>query len=146
MARPHRRSVWLPGPGSRASTWIVAGTLAAGCGGSRAVAPSTLPECTSATTLAVTTGTTPRFSWTPVCRAYYLIVEAADGEDRWMVMTPGTNGIGPVVAYGVVPAGAQQLVPPTLLVAGQPYQVALTRYLGPEASSFLVVARQSFTP
>lgn len=126
---------------------LAAGAWSAiGCGGPRAVEPSALPECSSATTLAVTAGTAPRFSWTPACRAYYLIVETSDGEDRWMVMTPGTNRIGPVVEYGVVPSGAQQIVPPSPLVPGRAYHVALTRYLGPEASSFLVVARRDFTP
>jgi hypothetical protein len=109
--------------------------------------PAELAECTGAVTITVSAGTTPQFSWSPACRLFFLIVEpAATGDDLWLIITEGANQILPPVRYGTVPPGARELAPPTPLVAGTEYKVAVARYTGPGPQDGAIIAVQTFTP
>ncbi|UCC74268.1 MAG: hypothetical protein JSV86_06835 [Gemmatimonadota bacterium] len=105
--------------------------------------PEDLPECTSQVTVSVSSGTAPRFSWTPVCRVGFVIVEE-NGSDVWLVISPESNEIAPPVTYGVVPPGATELEPPAALVAGTTYDVGLRRFIGDDYVE--LVGYQEFTP
>lgn len=106
-----------------------------------------LLECTGEVNVSVSAGTTPQFSWSPACRLFFLIVEpAASGTDLWSIISEGANRIAPPVRYGTVPADAEELDPPTPLLAGTAYKVVVARYTGPGPQEGVAVGQQTFTP
>ncbi|MCG3776852.1 MAG: hypothetical protein JW395_3723 [Nitrospira sp.] len=121
-------------------------TLLSGCSDD-STSSTELPDCTGEVTITVSAGTTPQFSWAPACQLFFLIVEpAASGEDLWSIGTEGANEISPSVRYGTVPPGAQELDPPTPLMAGTEYKVAIFRYTGPGRQDGVIIGLQTFTP
>jgi hypothetical protein len=97
-------------------------------------------------TIAVSSGTSPSFSWTPACRLFFVNVELG-ATDQWSIISDSTNAIAPPVRYGVVPAGAQQSssdVPS--LQAGETYDVNLFYWSGPGAQDGTFIGSRDFTP
>ena len=118
-----------------------------GCSSSNPTNPEPIEDCTGSVSISVTGGTTPRFSWTPRCRLFFLNVEPADaGTDQWTVLSDSANLIAPPVVYGIVPAGAQELTSPEQLIAGQEYKVVLGRFTGPGPQDGELIGIQIFTP
>jgi hypothetical protein len=106
-----------------------------------------LPGCTGSVTLTVSTGPVPVFSWTPTCKAFFLLVEpVGSGEDQWGVITDSTNGLTPPVTYGIVPEGAHQTTAAAPLTPGIPYDVYVWRWTGPGRQDGVLSATLSFTP
>jgi hypothetical protein len=106
---------------------------------------ASVPECTGAVTITVSSGTSPTFDWNPACRLFLVLVELGAG-DQWLVLSEGTNAIAPPVQYGVVPAGASQQEPAIPLQAGQTYDVTLARWTGPDGDDGTLIGNQNFTP
>jgi hypothetical protein len=105
-----------------------------------------LPVCTGPVTIAVSSGTSPSFSWTPACRLFFVNVELG-ASDQWSIISDSTDAIAPPVQYGVVPAGAQQSSSEvTPLVSGQTYDVNLFYWTGPGAQDGTFIGSQEFTP
>ncbi|MFI5280528.1 MAG: hypothetical protein ACHQU1_08540 [Gemmatimonadales bacterium] len=78
--------------------------------------------------LSVGTGTAPRFSWSPVCKAYSLVVTDSSGATMWGVISDSGNTLTPSVDYGVLPAGPHtQIQSAVALQAGKLYAVGLYR-------------------
>jgi len=122
---------------------------AAACGDSGA--EPAFRRCPATTTLSVTAGETPEFSWAPDCAVTMLWVapwpegapepRAADGIfNVWS----DTESLRPPVRYGVVPAGAGTQVdgPPRPLVAGARYRV----WIAHQISHGGVITGAAFTP
>ena len=104
------------------------------------------PACTGPVTIAVSSGTSPTFSWTPACRLFFVNVELG-ATDQWSIISDSTNAIAPPVQYGVVPAGAQQSTSEvTPLVPGQTYEVNLFYWTGPGAQDGTFIGSLDFTP
>jgi len=149
MKRPNTRLMLAaPSSGGRQARFCfaVVVSLTLGCADD-STGSAALPECTGPVTVTVGAGTSPQFSWSPACRLFFVIVEpAASGQDLWSVITEGTNAISSPVLYGTVPPGAQELDPPTPLVAGTAYKVAVARYTGPGPQDGAIIGMQTFTP
>jgi hypothetical protein len=97
-------------------------------------------------TIAVSSGTSPSFSWTPACRLFLVNVELGAG-DQWGIISDSANAIAPPVQYGVVPAGAEQSTSEvTPLVPGQTYDVNLLYWSGPDAQDGTFIGSREFTP
>jgi len=106
--------------------------LLVGCGAS---SPSalTFPSCFSVTELTTTSvDGTPAFRWSPTCHIGSLVVtDEQTGLVQWQFYGPFLSsqheieGILPVVAYGVLPSNATELVHAADLVAGSSYRVAI---------------------
>lgn len=96
--------------------------------------------------LSIGSGTTPRFSWTPACFAFRLLVTDTANVTLWGVVTDSASALSPGVIYGAVPSGATQIQAPVALVAGKPYIIGLFRFTGPAADSGEIIAAQQFTP
>jgi hypothetical protein len=78
--------------------------------------------------LSVGAGTAPRFSWSPVCRAYSLVVTDSVGTTMWGVISDSGSTLAPAVTYGVLPAGPNsQIQAPVALQTGKQYAVGLYR-------------------
>jgi hypothetical protein len=78
--------------------------------------------------LSVGAGTAPRFSWSPVCKAYSLVVTDSNGATMWGVISDSGATLLPSVDYGVLPAGPHsQIQAPIALQAGKSYAVGLYR-------------------
>jgi hypothetical protein len=108
--------------------------------------PSDAPICSAPVTIAVSSGLTPSFSWTPACRLFFVNVELG-ATDQWSIISDGTNAISPPVLYGVVPAGAHQSSSEvTPLIAGQTYDVNLFYWTGPGAQDGTFIGSLEFTP
>lgn len=76
--------------------------------------------------LSVGSGTAPRFSWSPVCKAYSLVVTDSNGTTMWGVLADSGNAMAPPVDYGVVPAGAYtQIQAAVTLQTGKEYAVGV---------------------
>jgi hypothetical protein len=106
----------------------------------------TPPVCSGQVTIAVSSGLTPSFSWTPACRLFFVNVELG-AADQWSVISDGNNAIAPPVQYGVVPPGAEQSSSGvTPLVAGQTYDVNLFYWTGPGAQDGTLIGSLEFTP
>ena len=104
------------------------------------------PVCTGPVTIAVSSGTSPSFSWTPACRLFFVNVELG-ASDQWSIISDSTDAIAPPVQYGVVPAGAQQSSSEvTPLVSGQTYDVNLFYWTGPGAQDGTLIGSRDFTP
>ena len=104
------------------------------------------PVCTGPVTIAVSSGTSPSFSWTPACHLFFVNVELG-ATDQWTIISDSTNAIAPPVRYGIVPAGAQQSSSDvTPLQAGQTYDVNLAYWSGPGAQDGTLIGSQDFTP
>ena len=104
------------------------------------------PVCAGAVTIAVSSGTSPSFNWTPACRLFFVNVELG-ATDQWTIISDSTNAIAPPVQYGVVPAGARQSsLNVTPLQTGQTYDVNLLYWSGPGAQDGTVSGSQDFTP
>ncbi len=102
--------------------------------------------CTGPVTIAVSSGTSPSFSWTPACRLFFVNVELG-ASDQWSIISDSTDAITPPVQYGVVPAGAQQSSSEvTPLVPGQTYDVNLFYWTGPGAQDGTFIGSREFTP
>ena len=105
-----------------------------------------LPECTGAVTVAVSSGTTPTFTWAPSYRLFFVLVEPAQsGADLWSVGSDGTNAIRPPVIYGTVPNGARELQSVTPLVTGATYDVYVYRWTGPGTQDGVLAGSKAFT-
>jgi hypothetical protein len=98
--------------------------------------------------IAVSSGNSPTFWWTPACRLCFLNVEPAGaGADQWNAILDGANAIQTPVRYGVVPQDARQLTPVvTPLRSGTSYTVAVFRWTGPGSQDFALIGSRSFTP
>jgi hypothetical protein len=113
---------------------------------SDSTSPGDLPVCTGPVTIAVSSGTSPSFSWTPACRLFFVNVELG-ASDQWSIISDSANAIAPPVRYGVVPAGAEQSTSDvTPLEAGQTYDVNLLYWTGPDAQDGTFIGSQEFTP
>lgn len=121
--------------------------IALACSDGAGPESANLPACTGDISLTVSSGPTPRFSWSPGCKTFFLLVESQGaGGDVWSIMTPGTNGLVSGIRYGTVPDGAQELDPASPLVAGSPYAVYVFRYTGPDSDDGVLIGAQTFTP
>ncbi len=106
-----------------------------------------LPACTGDITVTVSSGPTPRFSWSPACKTFFLLVESQGaGTDLWSIMTPGANELVSGIQYGTVPAGAQELDLPSPLAPGSLYVVDVFRYTGPDSEDGILSGSRTFTP
>lgn len=89
-------------------------------------------------------GTPPNISWTPDCGVAEVEVirldNDADGPDInetvWRVQTP-TNSMNPTIQYGLVPAGATEIVPDATLVSGEQYSVVIRVFDATQGVYFL---------
>jgi hypothetical protein len=92
--------------------------------------------------LSVGTGTTPSFSWSPVCKAYSLVVTDSVGTTMWGVISDSGSTLAPSVDYGTIPAGPHtQLQAPVALQTGKSYAVGLYRpYTGSPTPSHVLRA------
>ena len=78
--------------------------------------------------LTVGAGTSPRFTWSPVCKAYSLVVTDSVGGTMWGVISDSGATLAPPVDYGVLPAGPHsQIQAPVALQAGKSYAVGVYR-------------------
>jgi hypothetical protein len=78
--------------------------------------------------ISVGSGTAPRFSWSPACKAYSLVVTDSVGTTMWGVISDSGSTLAPPVDYGVLPAGPHtQIQAAVTLQAGRPYAVGLYR-------------------
>lgn len=133
--------VWWP------TRYTVIAVMAIGCSDGPSGAGSPVPECTGPVSVTVGAGTAPRFTWTPACRVFFLLVEpAAAGTDLWSIISDGANVIAPPVTYGVVPSGVTESDSPTPLVGGTAYEVYLFRWTGPGSQDGELVGSSTFTP
>lgn len=124
---------------------VLAILLASVACGSDTTSPSEQVACTGNVAVSVSSGTTPNISWDPACKAYSVLVEG-DGGDVWGIASEdGENAIATPVRYGVVPAGATEFAPPSLLSAGTTYSVAVFRWTGPPEDGTLI-GTKAFTP
>jgi hypothetical protein len=110
--------------------------------------PGTAAECTGPVAVTVGAGTVPRFSWTPACRLFLVLVEDPSGDgDQWGVISDSSNAIGSPVKYGTVPAGAtSELLSPVALQAGHLYHMSVFRFTGPGHEDGTVIGETDFTP
>jgi hypothetical protein len=117
------------------------------CGGDES-GPSELSECAGPVTLSVSAGTEPRFTWTPACRLFLVLVEDPSGDgDQWGVLSDSSNNIAPGVSYGVIPSGAtKELLAPVHLVAGRSYHATVARFTGPGHEDGTIIGQRDFTP
>jgi hypothetical protein len=120
-------------------------SLLPGLACSDSIGPSDQPACAGNVTVAVSNGTMPSFSWSPACKLFLVLVEEAQS-DQWGTISNGTNAIATPVRYGVVPAGATELTPPTSLTPGTPYVVSVYRWVGPGQQDGTLIGQQAFTP
>jgi hypothetical protein len=130
------------------TSWVVAVgcAMALACSSDDTGPGDAPPDCSGPVTIAVSSGLTPSFSWTPACRLFFVNVELG-GSDQWSIISDGTNAIAPPVQYGVVPAGADQSSPAvTPLQAGQTYDVNLFYWTGPGAQDGTFIGSQDFVP
>jgi len=117
-----------------------------GCSSDGTNPSDALPVCTDPVTIAVSSGTSPSFSWTPACRLFFVNVELGP-TDQWSIISDSTNAIAPPVQYGVVPAGAlQSSSGATSLQAGRTYDVNLFYWSGPGAQDGTFIGSRDFTP
>ena len=123
------------GAGERRGLSLRVGGLAVGCSMLAGIMscshdtisePSPLSACNTNVSISVSAGTTPTFTWTPTCGVLALLVEEAGGLDQWFVWGQ-TEGIGPGLRYGVLPAGARQDLPAVPLQAGVMHFVGVFR-------------------
>lgn len=112
--------------------------------------PTEAPACvgTESVELEVTRGLTPRFTWTPACRAHALYVAetAPDAEAtlQWSIVSPVEMSlIQSGIVYGMLPAGVSEEVAAKPLQPGHQYIVAVFHWTnsGPAASDAI-----GFTP
>jgi hypothetical protein len=117
-----------------------------GCSSDGTNPSETLPVCIGPVTIAVSSGTSPSFSWTPACRLFFVNVELG-ATDQWSIISDSTDAIAPPVLYGVVPTGAEQSSSDvTPLQAGQTYDVNLFYWAGPGAQDGTFIGSREFTP
>lgn len=124
---------------------LLPGALA--CADSAGPNSTNLPPCTSDVAITVSSGPAPRFSWSPACKTFFLLVESVGtGADAWSIMTPGADELAPGIRYGTVPAGAEELDPPASLSSGSSYAVHVFRHTGPDSDDGILIGSQTFTP
>ncbi len=131
--------------------WLLLGrvslsVVAAACSDPVGTDNSNAPPCTGSVSITVSSGTTPTFAWTPVCKVFLLLVEATGGADQWSVITDSTNGLAPPITYGNVPAGARLNSETPSLASGTPYTVYLFRWTGPGRQDGVRAGTKPFTP
>ena len=80
--------------------------------------------------LAVATGASPRFNWSPACLAFRLGVTDSVGTFVWQIDADSGNTLHSGVTFGVVPDGATETIPAAALQVGQRYAVGLFRATG----------------
>lgn len=105
-----------------------------GDGACEAVTPLSIDEA----------GTPPNIAWTPACGVARVEVTQLDNdaggpntdETVWRVQA-ATNIINPTIQYGVVPAGATEMIPDATLVSGEQYRVAIYVFDSPTGDFFL---------
>lgn len=93
--------------------------------------------------ITVTTGTTPTFSWTPVCAVQRISVyqPLATATEVWRVRSAA--GMGPGVRYGRTPSGAATQIGPVALEAGEEAVVEVA--IGTD-QALNVIGGAAFTP
>lgn len=128
----------------RVSAVAVLFLLGLGCSGTDN--PADLPQCQGPVTVSVSSGTVPRFSWTPACLAGQLGVTLNTGfVTLWLVTdTTNTNSLRPPVRYGTPPDSAALGTP--RLVVGEAYTVHLLRATGDSTAPFESIGSADFTP
>lgn len=109
---------------------VIAGS---GCRGD-STRPDQRPEClVGGVTLNVGPGTTPEFSWTPVCGVASLSVDEVEpppppgARRRFWEVSASQPALHPPVRYGTPPNGSSDeiVVPPAPLEAGHTYRVTV---------------------
>lgn len=99
-----------------------------GCAKACGDAGTGLDECGESVTLAVSSGTSPEFTWSPTCAVSGITVEDAASRPTWIVRNPDSrNTIGAPVVYGQSPPGTIRLAGVDPLRAGFPYRAVLFR-------------------
>jgi hypothetical protein len=103
--------------------WIAAvAGLAAGC--SEAEGPG---DCSGDVELEVGEGSTPIFTWSPVCEVAALVVQSP-AEAVWSIHSGvGRNALVPPVRYGELPPGGIEEIPAQPLQPGFGYFVRVFR-------------------
>lgn len=139
-----RASRILPGAAMHSRALCLA-SLLVGLACSDSAGPSDQTPCVANVTVSVSSGTNPSISWSPACRLFLVLVEGAQG-DEWGAISDGTNAIATPVRYGVVPAGATELTPPTALSVGTQYTVFVYRWVGPGQQDGTLIGQRVFTP
>ena len=108
-----------------------------------------LEPCDGPVEISVSSGTEPRFTWSPACTLFFLNVEPAEsGGDIWGVISDGENVIAPGVRYGVVPEGAEQFTDESVpeLVEDSTYKVVVAYHTGPGEQDGELAGIEEFTP
>lgn len=105
--------------------------------------------CDAPITITIDATTHPTFNWSPKCNVAEVRVTQPSEPDvtkqvKWQVVSD-INTIGPPVSYGTVPAGAQQIKTPDLLVTGTQYLLVLS-VRDATSGDLFVHAQQTFTP
>lgn len=125
----------------RSTVVVVAMSLAAAC--SEETGPPTPCLDDTGVVLAIATGASPRFSWSPACLAFRLGVTDSVGTFVWQIDADSGNALHSGVTYGVVPDGATETMPAAALQVGQRYAVGLFRATGdsvPNEASLLTAS------
>jgi hypothetical protein len=132
--------------GSLVSQWLaVAVVLLVACSDDEPAAPIVVPECSDPLTITVTADSVLTFSWTPYCRLMGWLIElAADGGDKWIVWSEGSNSVAPPITYGIVPDGATQVHYAGPLIHGTEYKLLLHRWIGPGPRDRATIASTTF--
>lgn len=97
--------------------------------------------------ISVGPSTAPRFSWSPTCKAYSLVVTDSNGATMWGVISDSGNTLPPPVDYGVLPAGPHsQIKAAVALQAGKSYAVGLYRQYSTTPTPSDVLGAMAFRP
>ncbi len=107
--------------------------------------PIVLEECNTDVMIKVSSGTTPTFTWEPICKVSWLLVEEGSS-DQWFISNPDSNTIAPGVVYGIVPESANENSEAKPLVKGTTYEVILFWRTGPDYDIGEDLLIQTFTP
>ena len=86
----------------------------------------------------ISSGSAPRFEWSPPCGISTLIVETvpapgASAVQVWLLTADEQRPIGPSITYGATPRGATAPHSAVPLVHGVTYRVSVVRVVGGDA-------------
>lgn len=103
--------------------------------------------CAQVTPLSIdAAGSPPNFTWAPACGVAKIEVTHFDSDGAgpdstyaalWIETPNESNSINPPISYGVVPTGADEVVPEQLLISGHHYRVAIYVWDAPLGDYFL---------
>ena len=102
----------------------VAGMVAGACGR----APTDPHQCSQSTSVSVSSGTEPTFSWSSGCVVTDVIVDQVTPSYQtvWVVDMSNGGAIGSPVQYGRLPnANWREITAPVALVPGRRYRVSM---------------------